>query len=219
MDAVIKVGGSLMADPTALRNLCRTLKEISDHHGLLIVPGGGDFADLVRKLQLKHGFSDRVAHQMAILGMDLYGLMLHDLIDGSTLTDLPKRGARGCSIFLPYRTLGCSNELEPTWEVTSDSIAAWVAAKIGCKKLLLVKAIDGIFKRGRLRKSISIQGLRKIDQSCVDSKLSQTLEHTGITCWVVNGKYPNRIKKILDGEGTICTTISPEVNHEDHSGH
>ncbi len=212
MDVVIKVGGGLQADPPALRNLCRTLKEISNRHGLLIIPGGGDFANLVRKLQMKHEFSDQVAHQMAILSMNLYGLMFHDLIDGSTLTDIPKREARGCSIFLPYRTLGCSPELEPTWKVTSDSIAAWVTEKIGCKKLLLVKMIDGILEQGRLQKSISIQKLRKIDQSCVDPKLSQTLEHTGITCWVVNGRHPDRIKKILSGKETTCTTILPEVS-------
>ena len=212
MDAVIKVGGSLQANPTALKNLCRTLKEISNRHNLLIIPGGGSFVNLVRKLQIEYGLSDWVTHRMAILYMNIYGLLLHELIGASTLMDVLNKEVRGCSIFLPYRTLGCSPELEPTWEVTSDSIAAWVAAKIGCKKLLLVKMVDGILERGRLRRFISIRKLRKIEQSCVDPKLSQTLKHTGITCWVVNGRHPNRIKKILDGEKTVCTIISPKVS-------
>lgn len=212
MDAVIKIGGSLQVDHGALRKLCRTIKDISNRYDLLIVPGGGKFVDLVRKLQMEHGFSDPVAHKMAILGMDLYGLMLHDLIDGSGLTYVPKAKARGCSIFLPYRTLSRSKELESTWEVTSDSIAVWVAAKIGCKKLLLVKMVDGILERGRPLKCISVQKLKEMNQSYVDSKLPQILEQKGMTCWVVNGKHPDRIKKILDGVGTICTTILPEVS-------
>jgi aspartokinase-like uncharacterized kinase len=212
MDAVIKVGGSLQADPIALGNLCKTLKEVSSRYNLLIVPGGGHFVELIRKLQMKHGFSDKVAHRVAILGMNIYGLVLHDLIEGSTLTDAYRRRTRGCSIFLPYKTLGRSKKLEPTWKVTSDSIAAWVADKVGCKKLLLVKMVDGILERGRLRRFIPIGRLRKIKQSCVDPKLSQALEHTGITCWVVNGRRPDRVKRILEGGKTICTVISPEAS-------
>ncbi len=209
MDAVIKVGGSLQDDPIALRNLCRTLGEISGRRSLLIVPGGGGLVNLVRKLQVKHGFSDQAAHQMAILGMDIYGFVLHDLIKGSTLTDVQGKKARGCSIFLPYKTLGRAKDLEPTWEVTSDSIAAWVAAKIGCQKLLLVKMVDGILEQGRLRRFIPIGELQKIKQPCVDPKLSPALEQAVITCWVVNGRHPDRIKRILDGGETVCTIISP----------
>ena len=212
MDAVIKVGGSLQADPVALKNLSKTLKEVTNRYNLLIVPGGGNFSDLVHKLQGKHGISDQVAHQMAILCMDVYGLMLHDLIDGSTLTDVPKKNARGCLIFLPYRISCNSSELEPTWDVTSDSIAAWIAAKIGCKRLILVKMVDGIFELGRLQKHIPIEKLKIIKQSCVDQEFSHILERTGITCWIVNGRYPERIKKILDGKRTTCTIISQEVS-------
>lgn len=211
MNAVIKVGGSLQDDPIALRNLCRTLGEISGLYSLLIVPGGGSFVDLVRKLQVKHGFSDQAAHRMAILGMDIYGFVLHDLIKGSTLTDVPGRKMKGCSIFLPYKTLGHSKDLEPTWEVTSDSIAAWVAAKIGCQKLILVKMVDGIFEQERLRRFIPIGELRQIKQPCVDPKLPLALEQAVITCWVVNGRHPDRIKRILDGGETVCTIISPEA--------
>ena len=209
MDAVIKVGGSLQDDPIALRNLCRTLTEVSSRRSLLIVPGGGDFANIVRQLQVKHGFSDQTAHRMAILGMDSYGFILHDLIRGSTLTDVPGRKVEGCSIFLPHKTLGHSKDLEPSWEVTSDSIAAWAAAKSGCQKLLLVKMVDGIFEQARLRRFIPTGELRKIKQSCVDPKLPPALEQAVITCWVVNGKHPDRIERILDGEETVCTIISP----------
>jgi aspartokinase-like uncharacterized kinase len=71
--------------------------------------------------------------------------------------------------------------------------------------------VEGIFEQGRLLKHLSIQKLKEMNQSCVDPKLWQVLEHTGITCWVVNGRYPDRIEKILEGEETICTTISKEV--------
>ena len=35
--------------------------------------------------------------------------------------------------------------LPASWEVTSDSIAAWVAAQIGAERLVLVKGVDGLY--------------------------------------------------------------------------
>ena len=208
MDAVIKVGGSLQAYPTILEKLCKTLGKISKSKNLLIVPGGGKFANLVRELQARHGFSDRIAHEMAILSMDLYGLMIHELIPESKLVDSLGSEAKGCSVFLPYRMLKGSRELEPSWKLTSDSIAAWVARGLACEKLLLVKLVDGIFIRRKFRRQISTRELKQIDQSIVDPKLPDLLERANITCWIVNGKHPDRVEAILGGGETVCTTIS-----------
>lgn len=212
MDAVIKVGGSFQADPPALKNLCQTLKKASTKHRLLIVPGGGKFADLIRHLQRERGLSDQTAHVMAIFGTNIFGYTLHDLIKRSTLTRSLKRvRSRGCSIFLPLKELRSCEELEPSWNVTSDSIAAWTSAKIGCKRLILVKVVDGIFHRGKLQTSVSTRRIKEMDQSVVDRKLPELLERAGITCWVVNGKYPQRIEELLKGGKTVCTVIAPRA--------
>ena len=59
MDAplVIKIGGSLF---TSIPELIRELKETG--RGILIVPGGGFFADMVRAL----GLDEESSHWMAI---------------------------------------------------------------------------------------------------------------------------------------------------------
>ncbi len=209
MEAVIKIGGSLQDDPASLKKLCGFLNRISKDHRILIVPGGGAFAELVRKLQAKHKFSDRVAHSMAIQGMEMYGLILHSMIEDSVLIDsLAQTDKNGCRIFLPYKTLKRSRELEASWRVTSDSIAAWVSSKIGCKKLVLVKMVDGIFNRGKLRSSLTTQEVKGLGQSIVDPALPEILERTGMTCWIVNGKHPDRLGKVLNSRRTVCTTIS-----------
>jgi aspartokinase-like uncharacterized kinase len=210
LDAVVKVGGSFQADREALKELCGILEEVSTEHPLLIVPGGGKFADLVRHLQRTLGLSDRTAHVMAIFGMNIFGHQLHRLIRGSKITKSTKRiGSKGCTIFLPFQELRCCEELEPSWDVTSDAIAAWASAKVGCKKLILVKMIDGIFHRRRLRTSIFAPELRRMKQSVVDRKLPEILESAGIKCWIVNGKHPERVKAVLEGREAIYTVISP----------
>jgi hypothetical protein len=210
LDAVVKVGGSFQRDREALKSLCRALRKISTKHPLLVVPGGGKFADLVRWLHRTRGLSDRAAHVMAIFGMDIFGYELHGLIRGSKLTKSLKRvGSKGCMIFLPLKELRRCEELEPSWDVTSDAIAAWASAKIGCKKLILIKRVDGIFHRRGLRASISTQELKGMEQSVVDRKLPGILESAGITCWIVNGRHPERVEAVLEGAEAICTVISP----------
>ncbi len=71
---VFKIGGSLHANPQ-LRGWLGTLAV----HGagrVVIVPGGGPFADAVRAVQARWGFPDADAHFMALQAMDQYGRML-----------------------------------------------------------------------------------------------------------------------------------------------
>ena len=57
MDAVIKVGGSLAEKPAALKALCTRLSEIAKEHSVVVVPGGGKFADAVRECDNQYGLS------------------------------------------------------------------------------------------------------------------------------------------------------------------
>ena len=84
MDAtVVKIGGSLALYPEKLRILCSKLSAVSKKQNILLVPGGGEFADVVTDVDKRFSLSGSVSHQMAILGMDQYGLLLSDLISNS----------------------------------------------------------------------------------------------------------------------------------------
>jgi hypothetical protein len=208
--AVLKVGGSFQEDPLALRKICETLERVGRKHRLLVVPGGGNLVDLLRELQKKHAFSDRIAHFMAIRAMEIYGLMLHGLIANSILVRSLNNGRKGKpAILLPYRALRRTKGLETSWRVTSDSIAAWVSSKIGCPNLILVKPVDGIFQRGRLRNSLTSVELEGLEQSVVDSCLPRILREARVTCWIVNGKHPTRIERVLESKKTTCTVVLP----------
>jgi len=74
---VVKLGGSFAAS----RKLVQWIEVLADHGGgrTVIVPGGGQFADIVRTAQKQWCFADDIAHQMAIYAMVQYGLMLSGL--------------------------------------------------------------------------------------------------------------------------------------------
>ena len=80
---VLKVGGSLALYPEKLKALCTELSLSSKKHRLIVVPGGGEFADVARSLDKRFSLSCSASHKMAILGMDQYGYLLSDLMPGS----------------------------------------------------------------------------------------------------------------------------------------
>ncbi|MEM3162537.1 MAG: delta 1-pyrroline-5-carboxylate synthetase [Candidatus Bathyarchaeia archaeon] len=219
MEAVIKVGGSLSADPPALRALCQFLGFLAEKYRILIVPGGGGFADAVRHYDGLYGLPAAAAHKMAILAMDQYGLMLGSLTPKSfttySLTEACRAKGGSLPILLPSRLMFQRDPLESSWHVTSDSIAAYIAAEAHARRLILAKDVDGIFTEdpkshggavliGKISAS-EIQGR----QICVDRVLPKILKEKGLNCYVVNGKHPERIRGILKGENTVYTHIIP----------
>jgi 5-(aminomethyl)-3-furanmethanol phosphate kinase len=136
---VVKLGGSLHSAP-ALRE---RLAELATLPGpaCVVVPGGGPFANAVRELQPALGVDDLAAHRMAILAMQQFGLALQALEPrlelAETLAEL-RRVRR--AVWLPWRLAGREARIPASWEVTSDSLACWLATKLRASGLLLVKS-------------------------------------------------------------------------------
>jgi 5-(aminomethyl)-3-furanmethanol phosphate kinase len=137
---VVKLGGSLHDDAPALRRWLRSLVEAPDPPRVL-VPGGGPFADAVRRLQPAMGFGDLAAHRMAILAMQQFGLALQALEPRPARSSASvSASARPASVWLPWRLAGRDATIAASWDVTSDSLACWLAARLGAAALLLVKS-------------------------------------------------------------------------------
>ena len=156
MLTVVKVGGGV---GDALPGVCATLGELGRRHRLLVVPGGAGFADAVRAADHRYGLHAHSSHRMAILAMEQFGWLLSDLIPGVPVL-LPAG--------LPL------DELPASWDVTSDSIAAWVAHRVGAERLVLVKAADGLG---------------------VDGYFPRALEGAGFETWVIG---PDRLSELLE---------------------
>lgn len=140
---IVKLGGSLLGSPELPRWL-DTLVKISDGK-ILIVPGGGLFANAVREAQQRTKVSDVVAHKLALLAMDQFGLLLAGmngkLVTASSELEIAERGwQHRCIVWLPSRMVLADDSVPKNWQVTSDSISAWLANKIGAEQLVLVKS-------------------------------------------------------------------------------
>ena len=214
MVTVVKVGGGLAreAGDDALRALCEAIADVGARHPLLVVPGGGDFAGAVRDHDRRFGLRAETAHRMAILAMDQFGWALSDLIPGAARrTDLGSVGDRGVSILLPAALLAEHDPLPASWTVTSDSIAAWVAGAAGAERLVLVKAVAGLYRTwpraGAPIPRLTVDELAALAPAGVDEHLPAALRAAGVETWVIGGRDPARLTELLDEGHTAGTQV------------
>ncbi|MBI3780119.1 MAG: hypothetical protein HY278_03545 [candidate division NC10 bacterium] len=215
IDVVIKVGGSL----GRFRGLGKLLDVIVSCRGstrLLLIPGGGAFADLVRAQYRRLQLTESTAHRMAILAMDQYGLLLCGLasqaLPASTLDEIAAAlRSNRLPILLPSRLLSRHDPFDHSWGVTSDSIAAFVAGLVRADALLLLKDVDGVFARDpKIDPTAPL--LTRVARSrlpryaCVDREFARWVKGIG-SCWIINGAQPARVREWLACGKTLGTCV------------
>jgi len=187
---VVKIGGSLTDCAGGL------VEEIlASGLQALVVPGGGGFADGVRDLDPP----PTAAHWMAVCAMEAYGWYLSSFGLPATVE---LAAPEGPAVLLPYVPLREADPLPHSWDVTSDTIAAWVAARLDAP-LILVKSVDMLTREGK-----GVPDAREpFPFKEVDPCLMDYIFHHKITACVVNGRVSGRISALLAGEEVPCTRI------------
>ena len=194
--AIVKLGGSLAYDDSLISSV-----RVLGAHGAgraVVVPGGGPFADEVRAAQARWRFSDAIAHRMALVAMDQYGMMLSGLessfVACKTSIEIDAAlVAMRVPVWLPSQMLQDAPDIHESWEVTSDSLAAWLAKHLDARALILVKScalgadrgdMEGLAARGivdpAFRDAVRDTPLRVIALEKTESRrLSELLNELG----------------------------------------
>lgn len=141
---VVKLGGSLAENDRvggALDIVARAVRRV------VVVPGGGPFADAVRDAQANHQFSNEAAHRMAILAMHQMAELLMDLQprlkgadSAASMRAIWRNGE--IPVWLPHKMCEDDNEIPADWSITSDGLAARLAERLRCNSLVLVKSCN-----------------------------------------------------------------------------
>ena len=147
---VLKLGGSLLASGRLGPVFSLITAAVRP---LVVVPGGGRFADAVRDAQAEAGFSDPLAHRMALLAMHQTGLLIADrsprLEPAETLAAIRRVLAAGrIPVWLPYRLASDDPHIPADWSITSDGLAARLAERLRLDRLVLVKSCRADASRG-----------------------------------------------------------------------
>jgi dihydroneopterin aldolase len=176
--SVIKVGGGVSATPGGLERIGEALARARRSARFVVIPGGGPFADTVRAFDAHAGLTAEAAHWMAILGMDQYAYALVAHTPGAILVEEAAQIGEALTsgmipVLAPSRWLRAADELPHRWEVTSDSLAAYLAGLLGATQLVLIKPVGGMvddlvdpwFRRTAPDGiQVDVLGYREIDQ-------------------------------------------------------
>jgi hypothetical protein len=188
---VVKLGGSLY---DSVSSLVPALS--ASPRPLLVVPGGWPFADAVRQADP----DDETAHWAAIAAMNRYGM--HAASFGLPVTEQPALPEK-TTVLLPLRCLKERDPLPHSWDVTSDTIAAWVAAELGLD-LLLLKSVDGIPAAHGILERVSTA----VETDIVDPLFIPFVLENTVETFILNGRAPDLLARFLRGEPVPGTRIS-----------
>ena len=199
---VVKIGGSLF--PNYAIDLAKKLKGTDS----CIVLGGGEFANLIRKYNDEIAFSEEINHWTAIDCMDIIAKLVNDKVDTTKLAysieDVNQISDDGFTpIFVVSEFLKKEDPFECSWDVTSDSIAAYISHLLNAN-LLIVTNVNGIYTQepeepgSTFISKIDAKTLLTFQESSIDVMLPSLLLKFGTNCYVVNGKYPERVLSLID---------------------
>ena len=228
--ALFKIGGKILENQAYLENLISQLNNLYVTNVLdkiIIVPGGGTLANFVRSLDLKMNLGDEKSHWMAIHAMDFNGqkLATHykqiEMIE--EIEDINKK-QRVFAIFIPFKYLKNNDFLPHNWQVTSDSIALYLAHELNFECSYLIKDVDGLIrkdnscikeistkefknlKRNNQLLKMENDKLNKKSSTPIDDYLPDLIDEYKLPCVILNGAEPTRITNFFLKNSVVCST-------------
>lgn len=210
--ALFKIGGKILED---LDNLDSTISQLEQLYNenliekIILIPGGGSFANFIRKIYNDLKFTEEIAHWMGIISMNYNGLELNKKFPNIEVIenyDKLKEDRKIFCVFLPYEFIKENDKLPHSWDVTSDSISLLIAKELELNECYLIKDVDGILNNknqiikeisasefnemkesGKLAESFSkIELLKKITTP-IDPYVSTLIDKYKISCIILNG--------------------------------
>jgi aspartokinase-like uncharacterized kinase len=147
---IYKFGGSLLDLPDLAARLRAVIEHNPDSRPILVL-GGGPTADVVREWDRIHHLDEESSHWLAIDAMRLNESFLQKILSESKIVSTRHEAhsvwrSSGIPIlasgeFLRVEESTSRFPLPHNWDVTSDSIAAWIALQWPADGLVLLKSV------------------------------------------------------------------------------
>ena len=186
---VVKIGGGLLGARglEGLRRACADVVALSRRRPVLVVPGGGPFADAVRAVDARVGLADEVAHGLSLRAMDQLGVLLAPMLPAAEpLSRLVAPRALGMLTVTP--AFAGRAGVPESWAVTSDSLAVLAAGAIGAGEAILLKPVGGVMARwpsgGPPLPRLTARELQALQDAgggrAVDAYMPEAVRRTGV---------------------------------------
>lgn len=215
MKIVIKIGGSLLFDEYGpvidyVKNFISVLRRIKKKHQLIVVIGGGRFVRNYMSRAKAFGISNKKLEWIAIEILKANVLLFSFLLNLKPIFRLED---------INEKTTGVLGGICPGR--STDANAAIAAKKMKANMLIKVTNVDGIydkdpniFKDAKKFDKLSFEELKRFAKKgapgkygILDKLAIETIVKNKIRTFVINGKDPENIIKVINGEkiGTEIT--------------
>jgi hypothetical protein len=239
--AIFKIGGKILENSKNIESTISQLTQLYEENILqkiILITGGGSYANFIRKIDEELKLGDDLAHWMAVYSMNYNGIELNRkypelecIEEFEKFQDAKKKFC----IFLPYNYLRNNDTLPHSWDVTSDSIALYVANELYLNQCFLIKDIEGIYdinkelikkistlqynelKEGKNLAIIGVDHSNFKKSKPIDSYLLTLIDQSGIPCYLLNGRYNHQriiefFKTNIPNEKKKYTKIVKKMN-------
>ncbi|HMF33338.1 MAG TPA: hypothetical protein VKK79_18070 [Candidatus Lokiarchaeia archaeon] len=226
MVVLIKVG-ALGMDLPQVRAFVAKLREVASTRPVVLFPGGGAFADVVRDLDAQYNLGPDAAHWLAIHAMDSMGLLLSATCPGVAAfadIDLLRQALKFPTIaseddlpvvplWLPYAWIKLTDPAPHSWDVTADSLAVLCGAALGVEWVGLAKVTDQLaphlpFKRypsvsTRQLRDLMMRGTPETDRAswAVDPYLPDAVDASNLPCKIFDARALDEVAQLILGAG------------------
>lgn len=211
--ATMRIGGSLI--PAHVSGLCAALKSCATDRRLILLGGGGAIANVVRDYRRELTLSDATTFAMALLSMDQHACLLADLGGFPLIHSLDELALKteAICVLAPATEMGrrgWAGSLDID-RVTSDAIAALIAAQIGAS-LIIVTDVDGIYDQdprlaadAALLAEVAAGDLTEL--TSIDAEAARLIQRFGLEAIVLNGATPGVLGDCLAGIEVRATKV------------
>lgn len=153
IDEVIKIGGSLLAEPGAMRLVRDWLEATRQEDATrLLLAGGGPVVEGLRVIDAANQLSQEASHWAAIRLMDANTRLLGEWFPGTQVFESLELMTPGDNAFLCHNWLlnkepqAQGERLAVGWSITSDSIAARIATVLDARLTVLKHTVKTTYR-------------------------------------------------------------------------
>ncbi len=225
-DVFLKIGGSILDQDGATAALVPILSDLARRHRLLILTGGGHTAKRIKANQIKQGHDFYRFWRAVGLTPEVNAWLLASYSADFTVVSCAAEVAACLEsghipVFAPTGAILNSLYFLPDWLVTTDSIGLQFARLSGARRYVIVSDVDGIYDRkpeegncGAPIPRLSAGDLERLRSSKLDPGFGHYFRRYPLPTFIVNGKWPDRVRAAVEAEATTGTEIVPQPGED-----
>jgi aspartokinase-like uncharacterized kinase len=234
--AIFKIGGKIIENHQSLTTTISQLTSLYERnilYKIILIAGGGSYANFIRLLDQTLHIGNDISHWMAIYTMDLNGKKISRYFPRIKKTknfEEIEKIERDFIVFLPYKSLRQNDVLPHSWDITSDSITLYLASKLNLKVCYLIKDVDGILNnKHEVIKNLNNEEFLRLKNAGnhdtynskerikrtskpIDSCLFKLINKYRINCIILNGTSSSlrilKYFKIRDDQNKVYTKLN-----------